>query len=324
VVLPFYRERPFALPSPRVARWIQDFRPDVVHAAQPMLLASSGAVAAHRQDLPLVASFHTHLPRYLDLYPAWRWSRSLIWWRIRRRHALADVNLATSADAAADLAAHGVRDLHVLQRGVDTEARHPRFADPGMRARMLGGNPDDRTLLVYVGRLAAEKQIQLLAPLLRGRDDVALAVVGDGPYRAELERAFAGTATTFLGFLRGEELASAFASADAFAFPSLTETLGLVILEAMASGLPVLAARSGPTEDQVEDGRTGLLFTDSASLGDAVDRLHRPGAREQMAAAARNEAERFSWDAASDDLLRYYELAIARHAAPTPPTPPRR
>ncbi len=312
--LPFYKHRRFTLPSPRVDGMIRGFAPDVVHAAQPILLASSGAFAAHRQDIPLVASYHTHIPRYLDLYPAWRWGKRPVWWQIRRNHALADINLATSETMRAELAQHGLQNLHTLRRGVDTTVHHPRFASDEMRERLSGGRPD-RKLLVFVGRLAAEKEIQTLRPMLDRRDDVALAIVGDGPYRPELEEAFAGTGTVFPGFLRGAELASAFASCDAFVFPSVTETLGLVILEGMASGLPVIAARSGPTREQIADGETGLLYDagDEASLDRQIDRLGDPELVERIRRAARREAEKHSWEAASDDLLRYYEMALETH-----------
>lgn len=312
--LPFYKHRRFTLPTPRVDGIIRGFRPDVVHAAQPILLASSGAFAAHRQGIPLVASYHTHIPRYLDLYPAWRWGKRPVWWQIRRNHALADVNLATSETMRAELAQHGLQNLHTLRRGVDTTAHHPRFASEEMRARLTGGRPE-RKLLVFVGRLAAEKEIGTLLPMVRRRDDVALAVIGDGPYRAELETMFAGTGTVFPGFLQGEELAAAFASADAFVFPSTTETLGLVILEGMASGLPVIAARSGPTGEQIVDGETGLLYDagDEASLDRQIDRLGDSAITGPIRAAARAEAETHSWETASDNLLRYYEMAIANH-----------
>lgn len=276
VTLPFYRHRPFALPTRRVDAVLRQFRPDVVHAAQPMMLASSAARSAHRRGVPLVASYHTHIPRYLDLYRAWAWARPLVWWWIRRNHALADLNLVTSSAMREELAAHGVERLRVLRRGVDTAARSPRFRSSAMRARLSGGRVGGLTgaagpaVLLYVGRLAVEKSIDTLRPLLDRRDDVVLAIVGDGPDRARLEEVFAGTATVFTGFLRGDELAAAFASADAFVFPSVTETLGLVILEAMASGLPVVAARSGPTVEQVEDGVTGRIH-DAGDL-DGLDR----------------------------------------------------
>ncbi|HEX7349429.1 glycosyltransferase [Brachybacterium sp.] len=314
VTLPFYKHRRFTLPSPNVDGIIRGFHPDVVHAAQPILLASSGAYAAHRQRIPLVASYHTHIPRYLDLYRAYRWGKRPVWWQIKRNHALADVNIATSQTMKAELAEQGIHNLHVVRRGVDTQTFHPRFASEAMRERLTQGHPEKK-LLVFVGRLAAEKEIHRLRPMMERRDDVALAIVGDGPYRRELEQLFAGTSTLFPGFMEGEELASAFASADAFVFPSVTETLGLVILEGMASGLPVVAARSGPTMEQVTDGVNGLIFDsgDEASLDAALTRLGDSDLRRRIRAAARTEAEKFSWENASDDLLRYYEMAIEQH-----------
>lgn len=314
VTLPFYKHRRFTLPSPNVDGIIRGFHPDVVHAAQPLLLASSGAYAAKRQRIPLVASYHTHLPRYLDLYRAWSWGKRPVWWQIKRNHALADVNLATSETMKQELTEQGIHNLHVVRRGVDTDTFHPRFASRQMRERLTQGHPEKK-LLVFVGRLAAEKEIHRLRPLMNRRDDVALAIVGDGPFRGELEQMFAGTSTVFPGFMEGEELASAFASADAFVFPSVTETLGLVILEGMASGLPVVAARSGPTLEQVTDGENGLLFDsgDEASLDHAIHRLADADLRTRIRTAARAEAEKYSWENASDDLLRYYEIAIRMH-----------
>ncbi|EYT49440.1 glycosyltransferase [Brachybacterium muris] len=314
VTLPFYKHRRFTLPTPTVDGIIRGFHPDVVHAAQPILLASSGAYAAHRQRIPLVASYHTHIPRYLDLYKAYRWGKRPVWWQIKRNHALADVNLATSESMKLELSEQGIHNLHVVRRGVDTETFHPRFASDAMRERLTQGHPEKK-LLVFVGRLAAEKEIHRLRPMMDRRDDVALAIVGDGPFRRELEEMFAGTSTVFPGFMEGEELASAFASSDAFVFPSVTETLGLVILEGMASGLPVVAARSGPTLEQVTDGENGLLFDsgDEASLERALERLADTELRSRIRTAARAEAEKFSWENASDDLLRYYEMAIELH-----------
>ena len=213
-----------------------------------------------------------------------------------------------------ELSEQGIHNLHVVRRGVDTETFHPRFASDAMRERLTQGHPEKK-LLVFVGRLAAEKEIHRLRPMMDRRDDVALAIVGDGPFRRELEEMFAGTSTVFPGFMEGEELASAFASSDAFVFPSVTETLGLVILEGMASGLPVVAARSGPTLEQVTDGENGLLFDsgDEASLERALERLADTELRSRIRTAARAEAEKFSWENASDDLLRYYEMAIELH-----------
>ena len=144
-----------------------------------------------------------------------------------------------------------------------------------MRQRLHGGHDDTGNLALYIGRLSAEKQIERIRPVLDAMPQVRLALVGDGPHRQQLERIFQGTPTTFVGYLAGEELASAYASGDAFLFPSSTETLGLVLLEAMAAGCPVVGANRGGIPDIVSDGINGCLYDPdrSDSLITAVQRL---------------------------------------------------
>jgi glycosyltransferase involved in cell wall biosynthesis len=199
------------------------------------------------------------------------------------------------------------------QRGVDTETFHPSRKTAKMREDLSQGNPLS-PLLLYVGRLGAEKEIGRIREVLAAIPDARLAIVGDGPQRLELERYFAGTNTNFVGYLEGVELAAAYAAADAFIFPSRTETLGLVLLEAMAAGCPVVAAKSGGIPDIVTDGENGYLF----------DPNHRDGAiiatrqllarstveRDRLRHRARIEAERWSWSAATQHLQMYYRKVI--------------
>ena len=149
-----------------------------------------------------------------------------------------------------------------------------------------------------------------------GLPGTRLAVVGAGPHRAELERRFAGTPTTFVGPLAGDELAAAYASADVFAFPSTTETLGLVALESLASGVPVVGARAGGIPFAVDHGRTGLLAA-PGSPGELTAHLARllgdDALRARMGAAGRADAEGHGWRAATEALVASYERAIERH-----------
>jgi glycosyltransferase involved in cell wall biosynthesis len=159
--------------------------------------------------------------------------------------------------------------------------------------------------------------------------EATLALVGDGPAREKLKRHFQGTRTRFLGYYRGERLASAFASADALLFPSRTETLGLVLLEAMAAGCPVVAARAGGIPDIVTDGVNGCLFdpADPDGLTRATRRLFDSASyRERLHRNARLEAEQWSWAAATDALRSYYQavltgepIAPTSHREPTVP-----
>jgi glycosyltransferase involved in cell wall biosynthesis len=202
---------------------------------------------------------------------------------------------------------------------VDTEMFVPELASPEMRSRLSQNHPDS-PLLLYVGRLGAEKEIESIKPVLAAIPNARLALVGDGPHRQTLEQYFADTPTNFVGYLRGQELASAYASADAFIFPSRTETLGLVLLEAMAAGTPVVAARSGGIPDIVTDGVNGYLF-DPADEGGALTATERlfanPKERENLRQNARREAERWGWAAATNQLRGYYRAVIFAESMPS-------
>lgn len=310
VTFPFYKSRPWTLPSREVRHLLEDFAPDIVHAANPISLAASGVRYAVKLGIPLIASFHTNIPKYLEYYK-FDIAKPLVWKYLKDLHNQAELNMVTSRAMHDLLTEQAIQNVQILPRGVDVEGLSPKFRSEATRHELSGGHPE-RKLLLFVGRLAHEKDIHKLVPLLQKRDDIALAIVGDGPVRAELQTAFQGTNTVFTGLKKGEELARAYASADAFVFPSVSETLGLVILEGMASGLPVLAVKSPPTLEQITDGQNGLLFTDGDldSLERAIARLEDPSFRATLKENARAEAEQYSWDHASHAMLEYYEEAI--------------
>ncbi|WP_337019827.1 glycosyltransferase family 1 protein [Oceanobacillus massiliensis] len=314
ITLPFYRYRPFTLPTAKVKELLENFEPDIVHAANPILLAASAVHYAKKLDFPLIATYHTHIPKYLDYYWAYKPAKPILWRHIKKLHNAADLNLCTSEAIKQELIEKEIQNLHVLQRGVDIHHRNPRYANEKMRNRLTRGDKS-KTLLIFIGRLAIEKEIHKIKPLLESRDDITLAIIGDGPARKELQHTFSGTNTVFTGFMHGEELSQAFASADAFVFPSVTETLGLVILEAMASGLPVVAAKSGPTMEQIKDEETGLLFENENvdSMIQAVSKLENKALMELMKQKARIEAEKYAWEKASQQLLDYYYQTIEKH-----------
>lgn len=316
ITFPFYRYRKWGLPSKKVYKILKAFNPDVVNAVNPLLMGVSAVNASKKYDLPLVSSYHTHVPKYLDHYSFYKPARPLLWWYIRRNHRDAQVNICTSNAMKEELSEQGIERLQVIPRGVDVDARHPKFRSDAMRNR-LSNNQPDKKLLVYIGRLAAEKDIHHIKPLLDKRSDVALAIIGDGPARKDLEKTFKGTNTVFTGFLHGEELSQAFASGDAFIFPSTSETLGLVILEAMAAGLPVIAAESGPTVEQVEHGINGMIYESGNldSLIQAVNVIDDDAHMKELRENARNEALKYSWDVASAQLLEYYKQAKDIHEA---------
>ncbi|MFP5230356.1 MAG: glycosyltransferase family 4 protein, partial [Acidobacteriota bacterium] len=293
---PMYPELKLAVPRPSIAKALETFQPDLIHLVNPAVLGVSGFFHSTGQRIPLVVSYHTHLPKYLHYYGLGS-LEPLMWWAIRQGYNRADLILATSTAMQSELEHQGLHRVNLWQRGVDTEMFHPSRASRAMREQLTAGHPSEK-LLLYVGRLSAEKEIERFREVLAALPGVRLALVGDGPHRQKLEQHFEGTPTCFAGFLRGEELASCFASADAFFLPSQTETLGLVLMEAMAAGCPVVTSRAGGTSDIVQDGMTGYLC-DPADAESAIDALRTllfaPGHRENMSRQARLDAEQWGW-----------------------------
>ena len=312
--LPLYPELKLALPRPAVSEALDRFAPDVVHVVNPAVLGLGGIWLAKSRGYPLVASYHTHLPKYLEHY-GMGMLEPLLWELLKAAHNQALLNLCTSTAMVEELAGKGIQNTALWQRGVDTELFTPHLANQEMRQRLHGNHDDTGHLLLYIGRLSAEKQIERIRPVLEAMPQTRLALVGDGPYRQQLERIFEGTATTFVGYLAGEELASAYASGDAFLFPSSTETLGLVLLESMAAGCPVVGANRGGIPDIVSDGVNGCLYDpdQSESLITAVQRLLGNGdTRQQLRTAARQEAERWGWAGATEQLRGYYRKVLSQ------------
>ncbi|MEB3331411.1 MAG: glycosyltransferase family 1 protein [Synechococcaceae cyanobacterium] len=312
VPLPLYPELKLALPRPAVSEALDAFRPDLVHVVNPAVLGLGGIWLARTRGLPLVASYHTHLPKYLEHY-GMGMLEPLLWELLKAAHNQALLNLCTSTAMVQELRDKGIQHTALWQRGVDTELFRPELRCNAMRQRLHGDHDDTGNLLLYIGRLSAEKQIERIRPVLEALPQARLALVGDGPHRSQLERHFEATATTFVGYLAGDELAAAYASGDAFLFPSSTETLGLVLLEAMAAGCPVVGANRGGIPDIVSNGVNGYLYdpADEGSLSDAVTRLLGDNSQRQaLRQAARQEAERWGWAGATDQLRGYYRKVL--------------
>jgi glycosyltransferase involved in cell wall biosynthesis len=323
-----YPELRLALPRASIRQAIAEFQPDLIHVADPALLGIAalyygGGTNGGAMHLPLVVSYHTDLPKYLRYYGLGFLERS-IWPILRTRHNRATINLCTSAAMVDQLREHGIGKLVLWPGGVDTDRFHPGRRSSDMRMRLSEGHPES-PLLLYVGRLSAEKGIERLRPILEAFPHARLALVGDGPQRKALERHFAGLPVFFAGFLHGEELASAFASSDIFLMPSRTETLGLVVLEAMASGLPVVGARAGGIPEMIEEGVSGYLFDEDGEAISAIrNLLNSPDLRARIAESARVQASRHSWKAATSLLLDHYRIACEQqtisfnHSGPPP------
>ncbi len=314
-----YPEIKVGLPAPAVATKLKEFDPDIIHAVNPVFFAGYGVLLAKRLKKPLLASFHTDVPAYTEALKIGL-VRKPATAAIRAFHNRAEMNLVTSHPMLGTAKGYGFRDLAVWPKAVDTVGYHPDNYSAEMRHTLTDGNPD-APLLIYVGRMSAEKNLSILndiMPTLRKKVPGArLAMVGAGPQLEQMKKEFDPAYTVFTGYMSGTPLAQAFASADVFAFPSLTETLGLVALESFASGVPVVGARAGGIPFVIEDGKTGTLVDKDATpqqWADAFESMLIDDAR-RMSPAARAEAERWSWRAATEKLVECYEVCTTKKSA---------
>ena len=316
--LPLYPELKLGLPGPAVSDKLEEFKPDLIHVVNPAVLGLGGIWLAKTNNIPLIASYHTHLPKYLEHY-GMGMLEPLLWELLKAAHNQALLNLCTSTAMVNELEEKGIQRTALWQRGVDTTNFRPELRSDKMREKLFGKYQKTDSLLIYVGRLSAEKQIERIKPVLDNIPGACLALVGDGPYRGQLEKIFENTQTSFIGYLSGEELASAYASGDIFLFPSSTETLGLVLLEAMAAGCPVIGANKGGIPDIIDDGINGCLYNPDEkdngerSLIEATKKiLVDKNKKETMRKEARKEAEKWDWNQATLQLQKYYSETLKK------------
>jgi phosphatidylinositol alpha 1,6-mannosyltransferase len=315
IALPGYPE--VRLAAPRAAPihdLVKRFRPDLIHCATEFTIGRLGQVAAKRANLPLVSSYHTDFARYADAYGA-PWLRRLVSLYLGRFHRRSRRVFTPSSVSRADVMKLHVPSVEVWGRGVDAELFHPGRRSESMRAALGIGS---RFTFLSVGRLAPEKRPDHIIEAFRLASDalpkgvIHLIMAGTGPLEAEL-RASAPAGVTFLGFLeRKTRLPDLYANCDAFVFASVTETLGLVLLEAMASGLPVIAAPAGGVSDHLRDGHNGMAYPagDVSAMSRAMVRLAGEWwLTKQLSRGARATAEALTWESELDRLdLSYREV----------------
>ncbi|XP_031484684.1 sulfoquinovosyl transferase SQD2-like [Nymphaea colorata] len=316
---PWYRNVPLSLAlSPRIISEVAKFKPDIIHASSPGIMVFGALVIAKLLCVPLVLSYHTHVPIYIPRY-TFSWLVKPMWLIIKFLHRAADLTLVPSVAISRDLLAARVtaaNKIRLWSKGVDSESFHPRYQSEEMRIRLTNGEPQ-KPLIIHVGRLGVEKSLDVLKRVMDQLPNARIAFVGDGPYRLELEKMFSGMPAVFTGMLQGEELSQAYASGDVFVMPSESETLGFVVLEAMSSGVPVVAARAGGIPDIIpedQDGKIGYLFT-PGDLEDCVNKvqtlLSNEELRTAMGRAAREEMEKYDWRAATKKIRNeQYNAAI--------------
>ncbi len=326
VRVPFYREVHLPVPPYRgVRKAIRSFRPDLIHIATEASLGFAVLKFASAMGTPVVSSFHTNFDQYSSHYRI-GWARGIIWRYLRWFHNQTIETYVPSQTTIKDLESRGFERLVLWPRGVDGGLFRPNRPQRSEIRKRLGVNSDD-VLLAYVGRLAAEKNTEFLAEALgiaaAAAPRVRIVIVGDGPARSTLEAKLQGVAT-FVGFRSGDELADLYSAADLFAFASLTETFGNVVLEAMASGLPPVILGAGGPSEIVRDQETGTVLPPDASPHDFAQALltfvHNDEHRKQISIKARLDANERTWERIMGSLRARYQSVIDsnKHQCVTP------
>ncbi|EDQ85919.1 uncharacterized protein MONBRDRAFT_11530 [Monosiga brevicollis MX1] len=316
VTVPFRPEYRLALGLDRCTReFFEAYDPDIVHVASPDYLGQQVQMWANEQGLPVVCSYHTrfnsYLPYYLGSFVApvdsavWAWMR---YFYNRCHHTY-----PPTPSVSQELRRHGVTsELRIWPRGIDLTLFNPNRRSEALRTAW--GADSNTVVLLTVCRLVWEKNLREIIEtikLLSNQGEHFLAVVvGEGPARARMQEELPNV--VFSGFLGGVNLSTAFASADLFFFPSLTETWGAVTLEAMASGLPVIVADAPGSKELVTNDHTGFLITPGRPQrwANAVVRLlHSPDLRARLAANALqkvSQTQSYTWERATNMVLSHY------------------
>jgi glycosyltransferase involved in cell wall biosynthesis len=311
---PLYPEYRIGRPDHRLIEILEAYKPDVLHYVNPFAFGFCCHDLLERagQRFPSVFSFHTLYGEFAKQYLLLKPFSGVFWWLMREYHNRADCNITVSTIIRDELIHRGFQRVRFWPPAVDTQLFKPERRSAAMRNRLASGQTD-KQLLLTVSRLAPEKNVGMLAQVLERFPDACIAVVGDGPARQALERRFSGKQATFVGYLKGIDLAEAYASADAFVYASETETMGNVVLEAMASGCAVIAPIAGGIPSLVTDAENGLLYV-PGRVEDAVEKTRRvlsdESLRLSLSRRARDRVRGWTWETSVESVRQIYRDTI--------------
>jgi len=318
--LPGYSEYELGWPSLiEVIRWLTSKEIDVVVTTTPGPVGVVAMLAAKALDIPVIGQYHTNVgdfaSRLLGDPTIGRMVNGLTGWLYGTMGEVAVPTRSTAGKLVEQLDLRKER-VRVVRRGVDTQRFHPGHGDPSFWPKQ--GLRGENTLL-YVGRVSQEKNLEFLSGVFRNLvdhgADIELAIVGDGPFRATLEQELSDYPVSFTGYLRGEQLATAYASASLFVFPSTTDTFGNVVMEALASGTAAIVSDEGGPAELVHHREAGLVLpaSDEGCWTDAIETLVLDRSRlHSMGRCARNLAEESTFERARTEQWSFYADNIAR------------
>lgn len=305
VPFPLYRYYRVGLPNPfRLAPILDRFRPDVIQVAAPTPMGIFAQNYAFKHRIPCVSSYHTHFVDYFPYY-RFKWAIQWGWDYMKWFYNRTKITFAPTPGTVAELEKRGFTGMGLWPRGINRNLFSPRFRNETLRKKLGLGK---EKLLLFVGRMVQEKgldQLSEAALSLRKKGyQFHIAFAGDGPYRPVMEKRLPHD--HYFGFIQGKELSELYASSDLFIFPSTTETFGNVVLEAFASGLPVVAVNQGGSADLVKPNMNGLLAKplDGSDFAAHIRKvLDSPTLSKRLAKGALKTASQYDWPTINDSLL---------------------
>ncbi len=313
ISLPFYPECRLSLPLyAKLCRLADKFKPDIIHLTDPFGIGLAGLRYAKERGIPVVYCFTNNFYVFLKYYNLW-YLEEIIWGFFKWFHGFSKLNFCPSQDTMQVLKSKGIDNLRIWSRGIDIAKFNPNLRNLDIRYRL---GAENKLIFLYVGRMAAEKDLDILMESIDVvnsdyADKVQFVFVGDGPYAKSVKECPHDN-VVFTGYLKGRELSEIYASSDVFVFPSSTETFGNVVLEAMASGLPVITVNSGGVKESVVNEYNGLMCIprDSGSFTKAIVRLiEDKKLKETLSTNAREYSTTKSWNRIFDQLLfDYYSV----------------
>ncbi len=332
--MPKYPQLDLVIPSYQgIKAYLAERRPDVVHLSTPGAVGLAGWLAARKLNLPVLGVYHTDFPAYIEHFFNESGMTRATEWYMRRFYKRFSYIFTRSQDYVQSLTRLGLprERLLKLMPGLETAQFNTGFRDmtiwDRLEAEGLEGISKPAVRVVYVGRVSVEKNLPLLKQVwarvsatckAKGLNP-KLIVVGDGPYRKIMEEDLKDAGVYFLGFRYGKELSTIYAGCDLFAFPSVTDTLGQVVMEAQSSGLAVLVTDKGGPKEVVEEGRTGFVIDDQ-DVNAWVDRLTglivEDDTRRAMGAAAAESMKRYDIRHSFEHFWRVHEEAWKRRVGP--------
>lgn len=318
ISIPFFLYPEYRIHVPKTSQIktaIKAFQPDIIHVVTPFTIGLYGIKCAKKYNIPLVGSYHTNFDQYLNYYH-FQFLSKTIWNYLLKTYQPMDRVFVPSVHTMNLLRTKGFKQLRLWSRGVDTNLFQPIISNNNVRATYQIHAP---YILTYTGRLSSEKNIDRLLALMQSETlkayDIHWLIVGDGPQKTDME-SYGFRNVSYTGFVTKKELAKIYAASDLFVFPSATETFGNVVLEAFASGLPVIGATQGAVNELINDGRRGIACNpdDTEDFVKGISSLlYHPMKRKQMGKNARNFALKKSWNQIFDQLLEDYYVVMYHH-----------